>query len=63
MGLFANDGEEFTIEATDDTVVLVLSGEPINEPIAAQGPFVMNTRSEIVQAISDFNMGKFGYLE
>ncbi|HBC03385.1 MAG TPA: short-chain dehydrogenase, partial [Aequorivita sp.] len=63
LGLFANDGEEFTIEATDDTVVLVLSGEPINEPIAAQGPFVMNTRSEIVQAISDFNMGKFGYLE
>lgn len=63
LGLFANDGEEFTIEATDDAVVLILSGEPINEPIAAQGPFVMNTRSEITQAISDFNMGKFGYLE
>lgn len=63
LGLLANDGEEFTIEATDDAVVLILSGEPINEPIAAQGPFVMNTRSEIVQAISDFNMGKFGYLE
>jgi redox-sensitive bicupin YhaK (pirin superfamily) len=61
--LFANDGEEFTIEATDDAVVLILSGEPINEPIAAQGPFVMNTRGEIIQAISDFNMGKFGYLE
>ncbi|WP_410005163.1 pirin family protein [Aequorivita nionensis] len=63
LGLFANDGEEFTIEATDDAVVLILSGEPINEPIAAQGPFVMNTRGEIIQAISDFNMGKFGYLE
>jgi len=63
LGLFTNDGEEFTIEATDDAVVLILSGEPINEPIAAQGPFVMNTRSELVQAISDFNMGKFGYLE
>lgn len=63
LGLFANNGEEFTIEATDDAVVLILSGEPINEPIAAQGPFVMNTRSEIIQAISDFNMGKFGYLE
>lgn len=63
LGLFANEGEQFTIEATDDAVVLVLSGEPINEPIAAQGPFVMNTRAELIQAISDFNMGKFGYLE
>ncbi|MRT15912.1 pirin family protein [Vitellibacter sp. q18] len=63
FGLFKNDGETFQLEATDDAVVLVLSGEPINEPIAAQGPFVMNTRSELVQAISDFNMGKFGYLD
>jgi redox-sensitive bicupin YhaK (pirin superfamily) len=63
LGLFANDGEEFTIQATDNAVVLILSGEPINEPIAAQGPFVMNTKAEIIQAISDFNMGKFGYLE
>ena len=63
LGLFKNEGEVFSIEATDDAVVLILSGEPINEPIAAQGPFVMNTRSEIIQAISDFNMGKFGYLE
>lgn len=63
FGLFENKGEEFTIEATENAVILVLSGEPINEPIAAQGPFVMNTRGELVQAISDFNMGKFGYLE
>lgn len=63
LGLMANDGEEFTITATEDAVVLILSGEPINEPIAAQGPFVMNTRVELIQAISDFNMGKFGYLE
>ena len=63
LGLFANEGEEFSIEASDKAVVLILSGEPIHEPIAAQGPFVMNTRSELVQAISDFNMGKFGYLE
>lgn len=63
LGLFKNEGEEFTIEATDAAVVLVLSGEPINEPIAAQGPFVMNTRAELIQAMSDFNMGKFGYLE
>lgn len=61
--LFKNDGEEFTIEASENSIVLVLSGEPINEPIAAQGPFVMNTRAELVQAFQDYNMGKFGYLE
>jgi redox-sensitive bicupin YhaK (pirin superfamily) len=58
----ANVGEEFEIEATSDAVVLILSGEPINEPIASHGPFVMNTREEIVQAFEDFNNGKFGYL-
>lgn len=61
--VFKNDGETFTIEALENAVVLVLSGEPINEPIAAHGPFVMNTREEIVQAFNDVNMGKFGYLE
>jgi len=61
--LFENDGETFTIEALENAVVLVLSGEPINEPIAAHGPFVMNTREEIVQAFNDVNVGKFGYLE
>lgn len=61
--LFENEGETFTIEATEDAVVLVLSGEPINEPIVAHGPFVMNTREEIVQAFNDVNLGKFGYLE
>jgi hypothetical protein len=63
FALMANDGETFTVEATDDAVVLVLSGEPINEPIAAHGPFVMNTKQEIMQAFDDFNKGKFGYLE
>lgn len=61
--LFENKGEEFSIKTSDDATVLVLSGEPINEPIAAQGPFVMNTREELKQAISDYNLGKFGYLE
>ena len=63
VALFENKGEDFTIKATEKAIVLVLSGEPINEPIAAQGPFVMNTKEEIKQAINDFNMGKFGYLE
>jgi redox-sensitive bicupin YhaK (pirin superfamily) len=61
--LFGNDGEDFTVEAEENSVVLVLSGEPINEPIAAQGPFVMNTRDELVQAFNDYRDGKFGYLE
>jgi redox-sensitive bicupin YhaK (pirin superfamily) len=61
--LLDNDGEAFIIEALEDAIVLVLSGEPIQEPIAAQGPFVMNTRQEIIQAIDDYNQGKFGYLE
>ena len=61
--LLKNDGEEFTIEATEDSIILVLSGEPINEPIVAYGPFVMNTWEEIEQAVNDVNAGKFGVLE
>jgi len=61
--LFKNEGEEIIIEATEDAVVLVLSGEPINEPIAAYGPFLMNTWPEVEQAIQDVNAGKFGVLE
>ena len=60
---FENEGETFTIRALENSVVLVLSGEPLNEPIAAHGPFVMNTRQEIMKAYDDFNNGKFGYLE
>lgn len=63
LALMANDGESFEVEATNDAVVLVLSGEPIDEPIAAQGPFVMNTREELAEAFNEFNTGKFGYLE
>jgi redox-sensitive bicupin YhaK (pirin superfamily) len=61
--LFENQGENFTIEAGEDAIVLIISGEPINEPIFPHGPFVMNTREEIMQAFEDFNTGKFGYLE
>jgi redox-sensitive bicupin YhaK (pirin superfamily) len=61
--LMANEGENFEIEASEDALVLVLSGEPINEPIASHGPFVMNTKAELLQAFDDFNHGKFGHLE
>jgi redox-sensitive bicupin YhaK (pirin superfamily) len=61
--LFDNDGEMVSLQADEDAVILVLSGEPIDEPIASYGPFVMNTQQEIVQAIEDFNGGKFGSLD
>lgn len=61
--LFGHEGEDITLEATEDAVVLVLSGEPIDEPIAAYGPFLMNTWPEVEQAIKDVNAGKFGVLE
>jgi redox-sensitive bicupin YhaK (pirin superfamily) len=61
--LLKNDGEQFTIEATTDAIVLILSGEPIEEPIAAYGPFLMNTWQEVEEAINDVNAGKFGVLQ
>ena len=61
--LFKNDGEQISISANEDAILLVLSGEPIDEPIAQYGPFLMNTWEELEQAISDVSAGKFGVLE
>ncbi len=61
--LFKNEGELISIETKEDTILLVLSGEPIDEPIAQYGPFLMNTWEELEQAISDVSAGKFGVLE
>ncbi|MCG2617037.1 pirin family protein [Terrimonas sp. NA20] len=61
--LFKNEGEHITISAGEDAILLILSGEPIDEPIAQYGPFLMNTYDELDQAIRDVSLGKFGVLE
>lgn len=61
--LFKNEGEEIAVTANEDSIILVLSGEPIDEPIAAYGPFLMNSWAEVEKAIEDANRGKFGILE
>ena len=61
--LFKNEGEKIEITVDEDAVLLVLSGEPIDEPIAQYGPFLMNKWEELEQAIADVSAGKFGVLE
>ena len=56
------DGESITLEPKADSTLLVLSGEPIDEPVASYGPFVMNTQEELVQAFADFKSGRMGQL-
>tara|TARA_R110002111_G_scaffold78363_2_gene124266 strand:- start:1824 stop:2702 length:879 start_codon:yes stop_codon:yes gene_type:complete len=63
LALMANDGETFEVEADKEALLLLLSGLPIDEPIVSHGPFVMNTKKELLKAFDDFNNGKFGYLE
>ncbi|UUZ78069.1 pirin family protein [Polaromonas sp. P1(28)-13] len=60
MVLLEREGDGLSLEANSDATLLVLSGEPINEPIVGHGPFVMNTQAEITTAMADFNAGRFG---
>ena len=66
MVLFAQDGDEVRVENPADAKatleVLLIAGSPLNEPVARYGPFVMNTREEIYQAIEDYRMGKMGQI-
>jgi len=59
---FKNDGEGIAFEALEDTRVLLMSGEPLNEKVVSYGPFVMNTQTEVMEAMRDYQMGKMGVL-
>ncbi|QWA30744.1 pirin family protein [Pseudomonas sp. RC3H12] len=60
--LLERDGDGVRLEALDDVSVLLLSGEPIDEPIVGYGPFVMNSQAEIAESFDDFQAGRFGQM-
>lgn len=62
LAVFVSTGEPVTIVAEEDATILVMAGEAIDEPVARYGPFVMNTKAELVQAVSDYQAGKMGHL-
>lgn len=59
---FKNDGEGIAVEALADTRILILTGLPLNEEVVSHGPFVMNTQTQIMEAMRDYQMGKMGIL-
>ncbi len=62
LALLDTKGERVILEAREEATLLVLNGEPIREPVASYGPFVMNTKEEIMQAVNDYRAGKMGHL-
>ena len=60
--MFDRNGDEAVIEATTDATVFVMNGQPIDEPIAGYGPFVMNTPQQIQQAVADLRAGRLGQI-
>jgi redox-sensitive bicupin YhaK (pirin superfamily) len=62
LAVFVSTGEPVTIVAEEDATILVMAGEAIDEPVARYGPFVMNTKAELVQAVNDYQAGKMGHL-
>ncbi|MGH2372779.1 MAG: pirin family protein, partial [bacterium] len=62
LAVLDREDETFAIEALEDTTLLFLNGQPIDEPIVGQGPFVMNTQAEIAEAMADYQAGRMGRL-
>lgn len=62
VAVFNNDGEGFSLEALEDTQLFIGTGEPLNEPVASHGPFVMNNQTELMEAFRDYQQGKMGVL-
>jgi redox-sensitive bicupin YhaK (pirin superfamily) len=60
--LFESDGEGIGVEALEDTRLLLLSGKPLGEKVVTHGPFVMNSETEILEAMRDYQQGKMGVL-
>lgn len=63
MATLATEGTGIRIEANSDAKLLLMAGEPIDEPVVGYGPFVMNSQAQIAEAIRDFNSGKFGQMQ
>jgi redox-sensitive bicupin YhaK (pirin superfamily) len=59
---FNQDGEGITVKANEKSLLIFLSGKPLNEPVTSYGPYVMNTQTEILEAMRDYQMGKMGFL-
>ena len=63
LAVLASSGAPILLEAQEDAMLLVMAGEPIHEPIARYGPFVMNRQDELAQAVNDYRAGKMGHLD
>jgi quercetin 2,3-dioxygenase len=63
MALFGTQGQAIRLHSYEPSTLLVLSGVPIEEPIVGYGPFVMNSRQEIISAFDDLQSGRFGILD
>jgi hypothetical protein len=60
MAVLRNDGDGVVLRGQANTRAILIAGRPLNEPIAQYGPFVMNTREELMQAVEDFRAGLMG---
>lgn len=62
LAVMQREGTQLAFDVAEEAILLLLNGEPLNEPIVGHGPFVMNSQEEIIQAMHDYNSGKFGQI-